>query len=409
MHRRILGPPTLALLAACSSGTGAGAAGSGGSGTTDTTSSTGGVAAVVHACTALASAGTWEDITPPAVKSQLPGPSNCTYGVGAFVTDPQNAGTIVLGTCNMGVWKTTDCGATWTHVNTGKNGGALDSGRQWTFAIDPTDSNVMYTNSGYNAFVQSGSWQNNGVSGAFKSTNGGVDWEVMWPPQDMSFKGVVGYDFVGQVVLDPFDRQHLLITWHASCGAPYNPVCIGESHDAGATWTMVNGRSEWVGGEGQSAYFLDNGHTWLWESQSNGIWRTTDSGATWTQLSTNQAGHGGGQLYRAKDGTFYLAVNEGALRSPDGITWTLVTIDNPMAGLVGDGTTLYISKGFPWNQGQGPAPYQPFWTSPESDGQHWTQMPSPMLSNGGGMLVDPAHHLLYSTDEYAGFWRVVLP
>jgi hypothetical protein len=78
-----------------------------------------------------------------------------------------------------------------------------------------------------------------------------------------------------------------------------------------------------------------------------------------------------------------------------------------MAGVAGDGTTMWASRGFPWNPGQGPAPYLPFWTSPESDGTIWTQMQSPMLSNGGGLLYDPGHHILYSSDEYAGFWRVV--
>ena len=61
---------------------------------------------------------------------------------------------------------------------------------------------------------------------------------------------------------------------------------------------------------------LNDSKTWLWESQSNGVWRTTDSGTTWKQLVANQAGHGGGQSYRAKDGTFYLAVNDGVFRSP---------------------------------------------------------------------------------------------
>ena len=308
----------------------------------------------------------------------------------------------------MGIWKTTDCGATWAHVNTGKNGGALDNGRQWTFVLDPTNSQVMYTNSGYNAWVPAGTWENNGVSGAFKSTNGGVDWDVIWPPAaDASLSDIVAYNFVGQVVLDPYDHNHVLLTWHAACNAPYSAVCIAESHDGASTWSIINGRPEWVGGEGQSAYFLNNSTTWLWESASNGVWRTTDSGTTWTELLSDLAGHGGGQMYRATDGTFYLAVNTGVFRSPDGINWTVINISDPMAGLVGDGTTLYVSKGFPWNPGQGPAPYMPVWTSPESDGQTWTQMQSPSLSNGGELAIDTAHNILYSSDEYAGFWRVV--
>jgi hypothetical protein len=32
-----------------------------------------------------------------------------------------------------------------------------------------------------------------------------------------------------------------------------------------------------------------------------------------------------------------------------------------------------------------------------------------MLSNGGTLLHDPDHHLLYSSNGGAGLWRVVVP
>jgi hypothetical protein len=78
-----------------------------------------------------------------------------------------------------------------------------------------------------------------------------------------------------------------------------------------------------------------------------------------------------------------------------------------MLGLTGNGTTLFASRGFPWDPSTNL--YEPFWTSPESDGQHWTKMTSPMLSNGGSLAYDQVHHLLYSTDLGAGVWRVVVP
>ena len=115
-------------------------------------------------CTGLAAPGTWEQITPPEALAQFPGPGNCRYGTGSFVVDP-STDAVYLGTCNMGIWKTTDCGSTWVHINTGTNGKTLDTGRQWTFAIDPVDPRVLYTNSGYGAMS----------NGAFKSIDGGVE------------------------------------------------------------------------------------------------------------------------------------------------------------------------------------------------------------------------------------------
>jgi len=356
------------------------------------------------ACDALAAAGVWEEITPPV--APLHGIMPCPYG-GEFVMNPLDPSVLYVGSCNEGIWKTTDCGSTWNHVNTGKSGEALDTGRQWTFLIDPVDPDVLYTNSGYNGYVTGGTFDGNGVSGAFKSTNGGVDWQVIWPPSDPALSKVVQYNFVGHLAMDPTDRQHLLVSFHAACAAPHSAACFGESHDGGGTWKLVDGESQWAGGEGQAIYFLDNGSTWLFGSQSNGLWRTSDSGAHWTDLNVTQ-GHAAGALYRAKDGTFYMATPNGMLRSPDGVAWALVPKSGDiMLGVTGNGTTLFASRGFPWDPST--TLYEPFWTSPENDGQHWTQMSSPMLSNGGSLAYDKAHHLLYSTDLGAGVWRVVTP
>jgi len=101
-------------------GTGGAAAGgsetggstTGGSGTGGNTG-TGGT--VSHgACDSLAAVGTWEKINPPVDFATGNGP----YGTNAFVVDPEHTGTVYLGTSGLGIWKTTDCGATWTHINT---------------------------------------------------------------------------------------------------------------------------------------------------------------------------------------------------------------------------------------------------------------------------------------------------
>ncbi len=356
------------------------------------------------ACDKLAPSGTWENITPPV--AMLHDIAPCPYG-GEFVMNPLDPSMLYVGTCNEGVWKTTDCGSTWVHVNTGTNGEALDTGRQWTFLIDPVHPEVLYTNSGYNAYVNGGMFDGNGVSGAFKSTNGGVDWQVIWPPADPALANVVQYNFVGHVAMDPTNTQHLLVSFHAACAAPHSAACFGESMDGGATWKLIDGLPQWNGGEGQAIYFLENGSTWLFGSQSNGLWRSSDSGAHWVDLKVTQ-GHAAGALYRATDGTFYMATPGGILRSPDGVTWALVpSSGDTMLGITGNGTTMFASRGFPWDPST--TLYEPFWTSPEGDGQHWTRMTSPMLSNGGSLAYDKVHHLLYSTNLGAGVWRVVTP
>ncbi len=350
---------------------------------------------VITPCDSLAPAGTWENITPPL--EALPAQEPCPYG-GSFAMNPDDPAMVYAGSCNQGIWKTEDCGATWVHVNTGANGDVLDSGRQWTFAIDPSDPQILYTNSGYGTLS----------NGAWKSTDGAVSWTQLWPPEDPDLNGIVEYDFVASVVMDPSDPEHIIVTFHATCAAPHSEACFAESEDGGATFRIVDGRAEWAGGEGQFAYFLEARDTWLWGSQSNGLWRTDDAGASWVAVTDDQAqGHGAGQLYRAADGTFYLPVLAGILRSPDGITWTTVeNSGNVMSGLTGNGTTMWASRGFPWDPSDDL--YEPFWTSPEDDGLTWTKLPSPMLSNGGQLAYDEVHHMLYSSNGGEGLWRVVL-
>src|SRR5690349_12435537 len=55
----------------------------------------------VASCTSLPEAGTWESISPG------------SFATFAFAVDHVNAGTVYVGTFENGIWKTTDCGASW--------------------------------------------------------------------------------------------------------------------------------------------------------------------------------------------------------------------------------------------------------------------------------------------------------
>jgi hypothetical protein len=94
------------------------------------------------------------------------------------------------------------------------------------------------------------------------------------------------------------------------------------------------------------------------------------------------------------------------MRSLDGVTWAMVpSSGDVMLGCTGNGTTMWASRGFPWDPSTNL--YLPFWSSPESDGMTWTQVTSPKLSNGGQLAYDSVHKLLYSSNLGEGFWRVV--
>jgi hypothetical protein len=350
---------------------------------------------MVGACDNLPAPGKWEDITPAEVKAGFG--KSIDYGTFAFGVDPVHLGTVYLGTLRQKMWKTTDCGRSWIHVTTGRNGSVIDPGMTWTFVIDP-DTDTLYSNAGYG----------NGSNGGFKSTNGGVDWDPIWPPTDPAIANKVQYNFANVFAMDPSNHRHLLLSFHAICFTPFNQTCLAETMNGGATWRLMSGLPSWIGTEGQVVYFLDNSHTWLWGSSSNGFWRTADSGATWQRVTGNDAeAHlQGSQLYRAKSGAFFLAAANGVWHSVDGTvgSWSLIPNSGQLAGgLVSDGTTMFLGTLY----GRDGTNFQPYYTSPEGDGMHWTPMPSPPMTEGGTLGYDGAHHILYSSNVHAGFWRVV--
>jgi hypothetical protein len=381
-------------------GAGGSAGGAGAGGSTSGGGGNGGSGPdpIVADCGSLADEGVFEEITPPEVKA---GFGQVTDGGGAFAfdVDPVNQGTIYLGTLWQGLWKSTDCGATWTELATGTNGEAASSGMNWTLEVDPMEPEVVYTNSGYS---------NNHL---WKTTNGGTDWEQSWPPvAQPELSAAFQYNFANVVAIDPFDHEHILLTFHEACLAPHTSTCIAESTDAGVSWKLIDGQDGWNGGEGQVIFFLENSQTWLWGSQTNGYFRSGDSGVTWDEIPGMSTTHlQGTQLVQREDGTFFLAGAAGIYRSPDGTasTWELIDGTGPIVGgMVSTGTNLYAGPCY----GGGACEHAPLLTSPLSDGNTWTEVESyPDIPQGGNFGYDPGHKLFYSSNMDHGLWRAVMP
>jgi photosystem II stability/assembly factor-like uncharacterized protein len=306
-------------------------------------------------------------------------------GAEAFVIDPKNTATVYVGSDKRGVFKTADCGATWVRIDTGTSSDQLASGAQWTMAIDTDFPDTVYANSGY------------GANGMWQSKNGGVDWNQIFPKEIADFVPYGG--FIERIRTDPTSAGHVLVTFHSGCAAPWAPDCAAESTDAGATWKLLH----WQPGNQEDAgQFLIDAKTWIFSSLTGPIWRTTDAGATW-----NKAYQGGASdsLYISKTGALYQGGSAGVLKSDDkGATWTVIPNSPVARDIVGDGTSLFTS-----NKTCDAAPNcQPYWTAPESDPTTWTKYPAPEgLTRGGWMLrYDNDHHLLYSSNESGGFWRL---
>jgi photosystem II stability/assembly factor-like uncharacterized protein len=327
---------------------------------------------MVLPCDRLMSVGMWESITP----------AELTFSQD-FVLDPRHPGTLYVGGVG-GIFKSTDCGSTWSRVNRGTNSDATSNGGHWTLAIDPVNPDVLYTGNGY------------GPGGVYKSDDGGVNWRQVLP--DDIREAFVEHGFVERITIDPTNHSHVLVSPHFTCVNGHSAHCMLESTDAGTTWRVLENQPAMAEDSGQ---VMINSALWFVATDS-GLWRTADGGASWGDHPV----HGGvvtDSFYVGDNGTFWTtSLNEGVLQSTDqGATWTVLPDSPHVRAIVGNGETLYTS-----NRNEG-SPYQPYQSGSETHPTTWPTYPSPSLPRGGWVLhYDRDHGVLYSSTENNGFWRV---
>jgi hypothetical protein len=329
-------------------------------------------------------AGTWKAITPPGICS------GAHFGCMDIQISPCNPYVIYLTTDSEGMWRSGDGGATWTSI--GNMPSPVSPG---VIAIDPRNPLNMYNIGGVR-----------GASlGFWVSHDGGDTWE-----EPKGFTGGAN-NSVGEwcndvydVKADPADFQHVLLTFHG----PWEwtlPGGVLESKDGGNTWTRHLPAGSW--GTGHSVFFLGDSNTWLVGTQAAGYFRTSDAGATFTQVSTVVMQHGGTNSFVSKTGVLYVGAFSNVLRSTDnGLTFTKVA---PYTGdgyyaIIGDGNMLYTQLANTGSHGGAPASYV---TSPETDGTTWTAQNGQTFSDGPyRMAFDPVNKIIYSSNWNAGVWAL---
>jgi hypothetical protein len=365
-------------------------------------------------CDALGAVGEWQFVSPP----DFVDPPSCGGGTLAFVVDPLNPGTVYLGTCQGGIYKSTQCGArdSWVLINQGTEtptcwgaqkscAVALSEGRQWNLEIDPVDSRILYTANGFGGDVP---W------GLFKSTDGAVNWSIIWPvaetdPRwDESFEGVPS--FVGGVTIDPADHQHLLLSFHAPCEGSHISLCVAESMDSGVHWRIAEGDARMQGySPHDTALYLVDSNIWIQSTQGGDAWRTSDRGASWDPVELNPGDTVLGGMFRRRDGSLlWGGVYHLFSGSSLGLDWQGSEARGvrymTYAGdrIVRSATAVCHQDEFPNGNAD---PYR----ISRDEGLTWEALPSPAaLHQGGFVAYDTTHHVLYSSNCQDGFWRVRL-
>ena len=316
-----------------------------------------------------------------------PKPAELESGAGNALTmafDPENTAILYLGyeakiggSPYNGLWKSTDGGSTWKLLGTSDadffdcNSNYLDL--PVNIAVDPHDSQHLYVTEGVRG-ASNGFWV---------SWDGGESWIRAYS------------DDLTAMAVDPCDFCHVLVGSHGTY-----PVGVLETKDGGHSFTQHEAPSGWEGGSYGVSFAYDpkskQGDASTWLVHNSKMRRTTDAGATWTDVSDIGGIHGSTTTYFAADGTLYSGSGAGPLRSSDnGMTWTKsgdgLSSGGVTYGIIGDGSALYAMV-------DNAPPPQPLMTSPEDDGQSWAPYGSGDLDAPRGMMqphFDAVTNILY--------------
>ena len=231
--------------------------------------------------------GQWRQVGQALIRSGTPDPRNPdpyqSGRIASIAVDPRDSSRWLVGAGNGGVWETRDAGRSWTPV--ADDAPTLSIGVV-TFA--PGNPDVIYIGTG--EYVGSSPSSNVGV-GILKSVNGGQTWALLG---QSSFNRTT----IRRLRVDPNDAN-VVVAASAMGGSGrerYGPnpahalqlVGVKRSTDGGATWVRtLAGQAHAL--EVDPANFsrqyaaifnavVDPG------SVSNGIYRTTNGGVTWSRI-----------------------------------------------------------------------------------------------------------------------------
>lgn len=253
---------------------------------------------------------------------------------GAVTGSYRQKTTFYFGGTGGGVWKTTDGGNNWKNVSDKYFGSSIGA-----VAVAPSDESVVYAGEGENTMRGNVS---EGLGGMWRSEDAGKSWKQI---------GLRDGRHIIRIVIHPRNPD---IVWVAVMGHLFGPNeerGVYKTTDGGKTWRrtlFVNnqtGCSDLVMEPGNPSVLyagtwrlIRTPHSLESGGEGSGLWKSTDGGETWTNLSASKGlpkgtwGIVGVAVAPSNtDKVYSLIENEkgGLYMSSDGgQTWSLQSNDN---------------------------------------------------------------------------------
>lgn len=242
--------------------------------------------------------------------------------------------TFYFGATGGGVWKTTDGGSNWKNITDKYFGGTIGS-----VAVAPSDENIIYVGEGENTLRGN---ESEGKDGMWRSEDGGRTWKNI---------GLKDARHIVRILIHPRDPNTV---WAAVIGHSFGPNemrGVFKTTDGGKSWKKVlyvnnqTGASDLVMEPGnpmvlyagmwhvlRTPYSMESG------GEGSGLWKSTDGGETWINLSQKKGlpkgvwGNVAVAVAPSNPDKVYALIenaNGGMFASNDGgNTWSLTSNDN---------------------------------------------------------------------------------
>ena len=179
-----------------------------------------------------------------------------------------------------GVWKSVDAGTTWKQMG-------LEQSRHISrIRIHPKNSSIVY------AAVLGNLYKSSEERGIYRSMDGGKSWKkVLFVNADAGF---------ADLCMDPNNPRILYATSWRIRRTPYSLSSGGEgsgiwkSTDSGTTWTEITRNEglpkDTIGISGITVSPVNSDRVWaIIESKTGGVFRSDDAGKTWKKLNDQRA------------------------------------------------------------------------------------------------------------------------